>query len=244
VEDPYMQWDDPPVRYRRLRDTLHALVPERSSMIDINVVPFHSPGLSQFASTQQTGTELLQQLQAASERDGRVCVYCEWSVFHQDWLLVPYAMAAGSSVRRSGNGWEVHVPSTAAFRIIGGGVALNNGKPWPCRGPDGILLPAGFHRIVFTGTAGKGPTRLTPLRLEALSAELTDCKSTPGGFEVAYSSPSRCLVSLSARPQRILVDGVPAQLTIVRGKSAFVLIAPSGKHVLAVAGIQESIKKI
>ncbi len=156
VEDPYTEWDKPPVRYRRLRQTLLSLIPDRPSMIDINVVPIHPLTQHGFASGQATGTEILQQLQIASEQHGRVCVYCEWTVFDQDWPLVPYAMAGGSTIRKSAGGWDVSVPTTVTLDLTGNGILYNNGKPWPCHGSEGITLPAGTHHLTFSkASAGR-----------------------------------------------------------------------------------------
>jgi hypothetical protein len=236
VEDPYMEWEKPPARYRHLRKILLSLIPERPSMIDINVVPIHPEDQVGFASSQATGTEFLQQLQIASEEHGRVCIYSEFSVFDQDWPLVPHVMAVGSSARRTIDGWDVSVLATITFNAPDSGIVFANGKPWPCYGPEGIVLPAGMHHITFSPASGDNHSPETALRLVAISDELCDCTNSLGGFEAAYSSPSRCLVSVSAEPKRILVDGSEVRLPIVQGRNSYVIVAPSGKHRLLVSG--------
>jgi hypothetical protein len=236
VEDPYMEWTEPPVRYRRLRRTLLSLIPERPSMIDINVVPIHPPTQHGFASAQATGTEFLQQLQIASERQGRVCVYCEGTVFDQDWPLVPHALAAGSTIRKSADGWEVSVPTTVTLAVTGNWIVFNNGKPWPCHGDEGTVLPAGTHHLTFSKTTPNDMSARPELWLVAISDELLDCKAGVGGFEVTYLSPSRCLVSLSTYPKRILIDGSEVRLPVLKGLHSYVIVAPSGKHRLGVSG--------
>jgi hypothetical protein len=233
VEDPYMEWDKPPVRYRRLREWLNSILPEGSSMIDLNIVPFHADTLYAFASSQPTGAEFLQQLHIASERNGRVCVYCEWSVFHQDWPLVPYAMAAGATAREGRNGWEVSTPATVVFNLSGTGTVTDNGRPWPCYGPEGVVLPAGEHHVSFGKTPAGTNSSGQEIRLVAISGELLECKAGAGGFEAIYASPSRCLISLSSSPKRILVDGREGGVTVFKGRSDWMLLAPSGKHRLA-----------
>ena len=235
VEDPYMEWDQPPARYARLRRTLASLVPGRPSMIDINVVPIHPETQVGFASAQATGTEFLQQLQMASGQHGRVCVYSESSVFGRDWPLVPYALAGGSTVRRNNGGWDVRVPSTVTFTIPGGGTVLKDGKPWPCCGPEGIVLPAGSHHIAISNHSTGAASPIPKLRLVAITGELIGCKASAGKFEITYSSPSRCLVSLSTMPERILVDGTAISLTFLRDENTRVLVAPSGRHRLEVS---------
>ena len=237
VEDPFMEWAEPPVRYRRLRQTLLSLIPERSSMIDINVVPIHPLTQHGFASAQATGTEFLQQLQIASERHGRVCVYCEWTVFDRDWPLVPHALAGGSTIRKSADGWEVSVPTTVTLDVTGKGILFNNGKPWPCHGSEGIVLPAGTHHLTFRKTSADNISARPELRLVAISDELLDCKAGLGGFEATYSSPCRCLIALSAYPNRILIDGSEVRLPVLKSQHSYVIVAPSGKHRLGVSGV-------
>jgi len=199
-------------------------------MIDINVVPIHPDTQYAFASSQPTGAEFLQQLQIASEGNSRVCVYCEWSVFHQDWPLVPYAMTAGATARKGQNGWEVSTPATVVFNLNGTGTVSDNGLPWPCYGPGGVVLPAGKHHISFGKTPAGTNSSRQEIRLVAISGELLECKAVIGGFEATYSSPSRCLISLSASPKRILVDGREEGVTVFKGRSDWMLLAPSGKH--------------
>jgi hypothetical protein len=237
VEDPYTEWDKPPVRYRRLRQTLLSLIPERHSMIDINVVPIHPPTQHGFASSQATGTEFLQQLQIASEQHGRVCVYCEWTVFDQDWPLVSRAMAGGSTIRKSADGWDVSVPTTVTLDLTGNGILCNNGKPWPCHGSEGITLPAGTHHLTFSNASAGNTSACPELRLLAITDELLDCKAILGGFEVTYSSPCRCVISLNANPKRILIDGSEVRLPVLKGRNSYMIMAPSGKHRVGVSGV-------
>lgn len=236
VEDPYMEWEKAPVRYRRLREKLLALLPEQRSMIDINVVPIHPADQIGFSSYQATGTELLQLLQMASERRGRVCVYSESTVFEEDWPLVPYAMSAGSVVTKEADSYRVNVPLTMTLGDMEKGTAFNNGKPWPCYGPEGVVLPAGTHHIAWSKPSAKGKPLGSGLRLIAISDELVECKASDRGFDIAYSAPARCLVSVSARPKRLFVDGVEVRLPILKADHYFVLLLPSGRHRLKAVG--------
>lgn len=230
VEDPFMEWENPPVRYRRLRQTLHALIPEHPSMIDVNVVPIHPSSQRGFASEQALGSEFLQQLQTASEQDGRVCVYSEWTVFGQDWPLVPGAMAGGSTLRKSGNGWDVSVPATVTLDAVGGGIVLDNGMLWPCCDSAGILLSAGVHHLTFSRSPAVFDSTPQKVRLVAISGEFSDGKADSGGFEITYSSPSRCLVTTNTPPKTIMIDGSEIQPVVMRNKGYCVFMAPSGRH--------------
>jgi hypothetical protein len=230
VEDPYLDWDDPPIRYRRLRATLLDRLPGRSSMIDINVVPIHPPSLVGFASSQPTGVEFLEQLQMASERNGRVCVYAESSIFPQDWLLVPYAIASGWTETRRSDGREVSVPATTLFEAGNGGTVMLDGNPWPCSGPEGTILPAGTHRIKFGKLSSGARVQPPRQRVSAISDELRSAAVVSGGFELTYASPSRCLVTISAYPKTILIDGSEVRVPVLKSNKSWVIVAPSGVH--------------
>ncbi len=235
VEDPYMEWMQPPERYRKLRSTLVSLIPDRPSMIDINVVPIHPSTQPGFTTAQATGVEFLQQLQRAGEQGGRVCVYCESSVFTHDWQHVPFAMASGVSLTESGSGYEIESMNTVTLGNGGRQLAILDGKPWPCLGPDGVIVPAGKHQVSF----GSGP--ITPdstsrdLRLLFLSDELLGCQASESSIEIRYRSPARCLLAFNIRPTGILVDGTSTDVLVLPADKKFVVVAPSGEHRISVS---------
>jgi len=231
VEDPYMEWEQPPIRYRRLRETLGSLIPERASMIDINVVPIHPVSQHGFASERATGAEFLQQLQIASEQRGRVCVYCEWSVFEQDWPIVPHTMAGGSTIKKSADGWEVNVPVTVELDWKTKGLSpILDGKAWPCYGDDGIVLPAGTHQLSFKKNEKAPGVDRQPLRLVEIGGELIEGQGTEAGIEILYTSPARCLLTLNRPAAKVLVDGIPKDLPVFKGVAGYIVFAPSGMH--------------
>ena len=234
VEDPYMEWAEPPTRYRRLRETLISLIPERSSMIDINVVPAHPVDQRGFPSEQATGTELLQQVQTAAECNGRVCFYCESSVFEQDWPLVPGAIAGGSTITRSAGGWEVTSPATVTLNFeVGDNLVFIDGKYWPAYGTDQIVIPAGHHQLSIRPAATDQDSAKKALRLVALSGELLECQATEAGIEILYTSPARCLLTLNLPVAKMLVDGIPGDLPVLKGVEGYMVLAPSGMHRLS-----------
>ena len=235
VEDPFMEWVEPPTRYSRLRRTLASMIPEHNSMIDINIVPIHPTDQYGFPSEQATGTELLQQVQSAAERNGRVCFYCESSLFEQDWPLIPHAMAGGSTIRKSAEGWEVNAQATVTLDWgLKGLSPVVDGKPWPCYGDDGIILLAGTHQLLFAKNTGPADSDYHSLRLVDIGGELVECQRTSTGLDLVYVSPSRCLVSFDSSPKNLLLDDSPANLPVLTGKGRFIVLAPSGKHKLSV----------
>jgi hypothetical protein len=235
VEDPYMEWIEPPIRYRRLRETLLSLIPERSSMIDINTVPVHPTDQRGFPSEQATGSELLQQVQAAAERNGRVCIYCESSVFEQDWPLIPGAMAGGATTKQNEGQWEINCPATVSLILgIRGRTVVIDGKAWPGCGVDRILVPAGSHQLSIIPAATDRVSPKEALHLIALSGELLECEETETGIDILYSDPARCLLTLNHRVVKVVVDGIPRELPVFKGVEGYMLLAPSGKHRLSI----------
>jgi hypothetical protein len=236
VEDPYMEWIEAPIRYRHLRETLVSLIPERRSMIDINVVPVHPLDQPTFPSEQATGIELLQQVQAAAEGNGRACIYCESSVFEQDWPLIPGAMASGATMKKNESGWQIRSPATVEVRLLGlrGKLVLIDGKTWPGHGTDRILVPAGLHQLSIIPAVTNRGSRKRGVRLLALSDELLNCEATEAGIDIQYVSPARCLLSLNHLATKVVVDGIPRELPVFKGVEGYMLLAPSGKHSLSI----------
>ena len=237
VEDPYMEWSQPPDRYRRLRTTLATVLPCRTSMIDINVVPIHPQTQHGFASEQATGFELLEQIRSASERQGRVCLYCESSVFRHDWQLIPHAFSMGATATRVGSEWNVSCTNTVLLStgVIPVNVILD-GKPWPCIGSERVIVPAGKHRISFDARSRTVSSDSDRLQLTGISDELLDCSMKNDGIELTYDSPARCLISISKKPVKIRFDDAPANLPVIAGQDCFVVITPSGRHKVLISG--------
>ncbi len=99
VEDPYMEWTKPPERYSRLGETYRRFLGDHPFIIDINVVPVHSPEEKGYSISQPTGSEIFQLWGAAADQSSRVCFYSESTVFSHDWEILPYAMAARADIR-------------------------------------------------------------------------------------------------------------------------------------------------
>lgn len=237
VEDPATEWTNPPSRYAKLRRTLDTLIPERSSMIDINVVPIHPETQKGFAAVEPTGFELFEQIQSASEHRGRVCLYCESSVYPHDWQLIPHALSMGATATNGGSGWNVSCKNTV---LLSTGIhpvnAMLDGKPWPGIGSRGVIVPAGKHRLLLNTMSRQTAGDSGGMHMSAISDELLDCSARTDGIELSYESPGRCLISLNRNPGKIWVDDAPANLPVIPGDDCFVLIAPSGRHKVLVSG--------
>ena len=236
VEDPYMEWTQPPERYIQLRKTLTALIPDRISMIDINVVPIHPATQTGFATEQATGVEFLQQLRSAAQQNGRVCVYCESSVFSHDWQHVPSAMAISAVATKTSSGWEIETPNTVLWRTAIQDDLWLDGRLWDCRDSTGVIVPPGRHTISWNRDSAAFHSGASRLRLLFLSDELLGCTGNEEHLEITYRSYARCLLTFNNPPAKIRIDGLPANLPLIAGEKSFVVIAPSGEHRISVSG--------
>jgi hypothetical protein len=157
-------------------------------------------------------------------------------VFTHDWQHVPYAMATGASLREAGSGWEIKSPNTVTLKSNGQDDAWLDGRPWPCQGPEGVIVPAGTHVLSFKPGAVYPDSTSRVLRLLFLSDELLGCQASEAKIELTYRSPARCMLAFNTRPTKILIDGASADVPVLVGEKSFVVVAPSGEHRLSVAG--------
>jgi hypothetical protein len=156
-------------------------------------------------------------------------------VLAHDWQHVPYALAGDASLRKTASGWEFKSPKTVTLQIQGQNRLWLDGHSWPCQGPEGLIVPAGTHLVSSRPEGPNSDSTSGDLRLMFLSDELLACRTFESMIEFTYRSPARCLLGFSIRPSRILVDGVPAKITVLQGDKLFVVVAPSGEHRLSVS---------
>ncbi len=240
VEDPARDWSKPPERYAALGERYRGLRLNRPFLIDINVVPVHPPGQVGFATAQQTGSELLRLWQVAAGQASRVCLYSESSVAEQDWDILPYAMADRADVRKDGSAWVIKAPYTVILELDDRtSKRWLDGKPWPCSDKGDAVIPSGEHRLTLAGSKRSWfDTSELETRLISISGELLGAQPHGRGLELEYSSPGRCAMMFNNPFSRILIDGKPAPLPMLRGDSGYVVMAPPGQHRLT--GISEA----
>jgi hypothetical protein len=240
VEDPARDWGKSPERYAALGERYRGLHLSRPFSIDINVMPVHPAGQAGFATSQQTGSELLRLWQVAAGQTPRVCLYSESSVSEQDWDILPYAMAEKADVRKDGPAWVVTAPYTVTLELDDRTSKYRlDGKPWPCSDKGEALIPAGEHRLTPAGANRSwfDTSELEP-RLLSISGELLGAQARGRGLEVEYSSQGRCAMMFNNPFSKILIDGRPANLSMLRGDSGYVVVAPPGQHRLT--GLSEA----
>jgi hypothetical protein len=228
VEDPYTEWNRPPDRYTALAHSYRRLLAGEPFMIDINVVPLEADRAPYFPTAQAAGTEFLQLWHYASGDTGRVCFYCESSVYEKDWQLLPCAMAAGATVRAVGDTYTVNAGSAVILRKFHGHQAVSmDGEPWPAHGDSEIIVPAGRHTVRIEGK-GEGP------RLLSVTGDLEGAKWRGDSLSVRYRSQGRCALEFDAAPRTIVLDGHPAGFSTYISEVRCTVIAPPGSHTLTI----------
>ena len=197
-------------------------------MIDINVVPLEADRAPYFSTGQATGTEFFQLWHFASEDSGRVCFYCESSVYEKDWQLLPTAMAAAATARGGGDMYTVDAGSTVILRSIHGHQAVSmDGVPWPAQGDTEIIVPAGTHTVRVGGEGGEP-------RLLSLTGELEGARWSGDSLSVSYRSQGRCALEFDMTPVAIALDGRPARLPTYPADARCTVLAPPGRHSITI----------
>jgi hypothetical protein len=231
VEDPYLEWMRPPDRYIAVGETYRSLLGGRPFIIDVNVVPMKPDRWRDFTAWQPVGTEVFQFWKYAAMHSDRVCFYCESSVPEEDWELLPFVMAGGSSVSRDSAGWTVDGTSTVLFTGIRlPGDILIDGEQWHAGDSTGIIIPAGRHRLQQTPLRGSDGAS----RLLSINGELVSVKQDGDGLSVKYESRPRCVLRFNMRPGQILIDGVPGIVPVYEDGNGCAIMAPPGRHTITV----------
>ncbi len=214
VEDPATVWHLGPERYGQIASKYRTITPHGDRLaIDINIAERYQ---DVYPTKQQTGTELFQLVSQAAHAFPRVALYFENSILATD---VPWLASAAAAVklyeRREP---QVVVDSLHGFGIRWQGAALLDGRLWPVGDGETLWIPAGRHTL--EPASGEPPARLLDF-----TGELTGAASRPGGLEFAYNSLTRAFALLSRRPQRVEIDGVPAQPHVLDSSSHSTLVA-------------------
>jgi hypothetical protein len=217
VEDPAPLWALGPERYARLADKYKPLTSNRSDLaVDINVVERYQ---DVYPTKKQTGVELLELVHQAAVSFGRVALYFENSLEKQDLALLP-AAATSAHVKSRGPD-ELDTDAQEPTRIVWQGPVEVDGKTWPIRDNQFVLVPGGKHRL---STAVGKPA----VTLKDFNGEIHSAVSSRDRVDVAYSSRTRAMAVVAATPSRIEVDGLPYNQPAV-GNS---VMLPSGQHVV------------
>jgi hypothetical protein len=136
--------------------------------------------------------------------------------------LLP-AAATTAHVEQQAGGAE-DVDATECARITWHGPASVDGKTWPVRTDQAVIMPIGKHRL----TAG---SKAAPVELSDFNGELRTASVSADRTDLAYVSRSRAVATLASKISMIEVDGTPFwRAGTDVSPSSFVL--PAGQHLV------------
>ena len=214
VEDPAPLWALGPERYARLAEKYKPLTPNRSDLaVDINVVERYQ---DVYPTKKQTGVELLELIHQAAVSFGRVALYFENSLEKQDLALLPAAATSAHVESRGPDELDTDAPEPT--RVAWQGPVEVDGKTWPIRDSQFVLVPGGKHRL---STAVEKPV----VTLKDFNGEIHSAIAGDR-VDVSYSSRTRAIAVLAVAPSRLEVDGLPY------AASGVSILLPSGQHLV------------
>jgi hypothetical protein len=221
IEDPGTMWRLGPERYAKLARLYAELTTHHERVgVDINVV---ERGERASPTRKQVGAELLELLHTAAGAFAQVVLYAESTIGALDLPFLPPASAVVTRFEQRDGGVVVESPYGVGIRWSG--PARVDGVAWPVQDGEIVWLPAGRHLIEST------PAAPSTAVLD-LSALLKGARLLPDGIELAYSSRSRALASMSHKPVRLLVDGHPVPIEAFPAPGgAYAVSLPKGEHV-------------
>ena len=234
IEDPFELWHLGPARYDTLSRTYRSLVRDQKDMIfDINVVPSRTFKGSLAPTRQPTGLELYHSLKKAQQKDNRVALYSESSIYMVDLPWIAHAMAQGTRASMSDYRWVIDTDHMIQIDMDGElhRDLMVDDRVWPAYFEGRMLLPSGNHVIrPVSRMKGFQSTLNTPTRLVDITGELTSCRLNHHGIEISYRSEVRNHIVVNERPRKVLVDNTVYPCGVKRGKGGFTVILPAGSH--------------
>jgi len=219
VEDPAPLWNLGAVRYQRLAEKWSpAMVDQDKLAVDINVVERYQ---DVYPTKKQTGTELFQLVHQASASFRHVALYFESSIERQDLGLLPVAAAAQVHIEKPAPD-EMQIETAEPVRVKWRGPAELDGKPWPLKDENGVLIPTGKHRL----SVGIGDP---PVTIGEFNGKLGTVAVEGTTVEISYVNSARVLVLPSSPVASIDVDGSPYWPPANGGRSVPIVL-PAGEH--------------
>jgi hypothetical protein len=219
VEDPATLWNLGAARYQRLAEKWSPAVLDQDKLaVDINVVERYQ---DVYPTKKQTGTELFQLVHQASASFRHVALYFESSIERQDLGLLSAAAAAQFHIEQMAPD-EMQIETTKPIRVKWSGPAELDGKSWPLKDENGVLIPSGKHRL---SVGIHNP----PVTIGDFNGRIGTVAVDGNTVEISYSNSSRVLVLPSSPVASIDVDGSPYWLSATGGRSSPIVLPP-GEH--------------
>ncbi|MBZ5516735.1 MAG: hypothetical protein LAN62_18175, partial [Acidobacteriia bacterium] len=232
IEDPAHFWMAPPGRYLRFAATYRKLgVDPRRLMFDVNVVNNRDIGGTFLPSATATGTELALTLASAASPSGRVAVYSEHTVPPQDFDLIQMVLSRPATIAARRNGWQIDTGTSLLLTPADDPLYYVDGRQWPAVSEDGLVVPAGSHRISternwwhFVEPGG------FQARIVSCTADLIEAQVDPTDLAFHYRAPGRAVIVFDQQPRDVMIDSQPAMLPTERSGRDWAVVFPAGDH--------------
>ena len=233
IEDPLEMWHMGPQRYDSLSSAYHRLLPENPPILDINVVPYRDLERSLAPTQQPTGLEFYHFVKSALQKDNRVGIYSESSVYEVDLPWISASLGRHARENLSEPSWEIQSDQAIALNLdrkTSNNILVND-RHWPAYSRGRIILPSGTHTIkTIKKTSNLLNVFKTTTRLIDISGELKSCRLFSQGVDVAYDSPARNYIIVNDKPTKVLLDGELFDGNIFPGIPGYSLQLPPGSH--------------
>lgn len=224
IEDPFTLWNLGPGRYRVIGEEYRGMMEEGNELaIDINVI---DRGGEVYPTKKQRGVELYQLINNASKHTDKVILYALGTFEDSDMQLAPFA--AGNDIHVQEDSPNEYVVNAAKRFIWNTGTKektfLLDGVKWPFVSAQGVMIPAGEHKLVVEAEKNE-----KTLRIENINGDVSAVAWTEG-LSFSYSSPGRCYMTMNKKPQKVTVDGDGFEAKILENGGQYTIILPCGQH--------------
>ncbi len=230
AEDPSSLWALGPDRYKKIGRLYRKLLgPGTTFTIDINVV---AEGRDQIYPTKmQTGLEFLELLSEASRYSDRVCIYAVHTPYAYDYSYAPYALATMAVVTEAAEDeFLTNSPKTFILETeTASKDVFINGRPWPCRRKNGIIIPPGRNSVKIQTSKTNHSKKLS---ITGISCEIEECMRVGRDIDLKYDERRNVFVTLNRRPCTIYVNDneVSLQLFYNSFTDEFTVQCPIGQN--------------
>jgi hypothetical protein len=202
-------------------------------MLDLNILTFRMPEyVTPFPTLVQTGTESFHLVRSASMGAQRVSTYSESSVNPQDMAFLASANAVSVKTQWTPEGMHARAGTSFILRLPSDvGEITVNGMPMMPHRDNRYFIPSGEHAITFRRTMENVlSAHVLHPRVMSATGTVTALSYGTRSITMTYESAVRMLVTISAIPARLTVDGADTPFAVMKGNECFSVFLPTGGH--------------
>lgn len=191
----------------------------------------------QTLSTQLCGNELYKIVSKAIEKNIRLAIRTESSIYDMDFKNLPFALGSLTKVYSNDDVLSIESPNGCMIDIDQKNVkkVKLDGAYWPAYYKGRVIIPYGKHQI-------SGMSRIDLIRyinspeIRIFNGTIKSLKSTLKGIKISYTQNLPSPVILATQPKEILIDGVPVNKRDKKYGSEYNAIfeLPKGNHDLII----------